>query len=128
MVFNSDKLESMHYGDKVGMLYAYKGPNNETITNKEAVKDLGVMLNRNMLCNDQITILLAKCTAKLGMLFRHFKTRKAEHMIMDYKTYVRSRLEYCNIIWYPYYKKDIAQIVCVQRSFTARIEEVKDLD
>ena len=128
MVFNSDKFESINYGDKEGIIYTYRGPNNEPITNKEAVKDLGVMLNRNMLCKDQIEILLAKCKAKMGMLFRHFKTRKAEHMIMLYKTYVRSPLEYCNMIWYPHYQKDIAQIESVQRSFTARIEEVKDLD
>ena len=128
MVFNSDKFESINYGDRERKLYAYKGPNNETITNKEAVKDLGVMMNRNMLCNDQIATLLAKCKAKMGMLLRHFKTRKAEHMIMLYKTYVRSPLEYCNMIWYPHYQKDIAQIESVQRSFTARIEEVKDLD
>ena len=128
MVFNSDKFEAINYGNKEIMIHAYKGPNNEIITNKEVVKDLGVMLNRNMLCNDQIAIVMAKCRAKMGMLFRHFKTRKAEHMIMLYKTYVRSPLEYCNMIWYPHYQKDIAQIESVQRSFTARIEEVKDLD
>ncbi|XP_068235543.1 uncharacterized protein [Palaemon carinicauda] len=37
-------------------------------------------------------------------------------------------LEYFNVIWYPHYQKDNAKIASVQKSFTARIEVVDDLD
>ena len=49
-------------------------------------------------------------------------------MLTLFKSLVRSRLEYCCEIWDPHLLKDIRRIEQVQRSFTDRIQGLKNLD
>ena len=42
-------------------------------------------------------------------------------MMLLYKSYVRSHLEYCCPLWSPHLQCDIMHIEAVQRSFTAKI-------
>ena len=42
-------------------------------------------------------------------------------MMTLYKTYVRSQLEYCSILWHPQTIEDIELIEGVQRTFTSKI-------
>ena len=128
MMFNANKFEQMNYGKTEGEEYEYRGPSQERIVKKSEVKDLGVVINNMITCSDQINVVISKCRAKIGMIFRHFNTRNAEHMLMLYKTYIRSQIEYCNIVWYPHYQKDIAKIESIQRSYTARIEGMEDMN
>ena len=45
-----------------------------------------------------------------------------------FNSLVRSRLEYCYPLWSPYLQKDIIKIESVQRSFTARIACLKEMN
>ena len=43
-----------------------------------------------------------------------------------YKTYVRSQLEYCSILWHPHTIEDMEAIEGVQRTFTSKIVGLSD--
>merc|ERR1712082_255832 len=57
-----------------------------------------------------------------GMLMRTFITRERNVMLQLFKTYIRSRLEYCSIVWSPTTQEDINKIERLQKSFTANID------
>jgi hypothetical protein len=50
-----------------------------------------------------------------------FSTRDSILLKHAFCTFVRPLLEYCAVIWCPYYKKDVNRIEAVQRSFTKSI-------
>ena len=128
MEFNADKFEHMVFGKKNGNQEKYKGPTGEDIETKEVVKDLGVVVNSSANFKDQIKNTVTACKVMSGFIFRTFTTRKAEPLLKLYKAYIRSKTEYCNVVWCPTSQTEIAQIESIQRSFTFKIEEVKELD
>ena len=56
-----------------------------------------------------------------------FSNRSAKVMVPLFKTMVRSRAEYNCPVWNPSKIEDIKTVESIQRSFTSKIEEVKDL-
>ena len=62
------------------------------------------------------------------MLLRHFKTREPELMTKMFNSYVRSRLEYCSLVWNPWKKEDIDKLERVQKNFTSKIEGLEKLN
>ncbi len=58
----------------------------------------------------------------MGMLFRTFITRDGEAMIKMFNAYVKSKLEYCCVVWSPNEQKYINEIEDIQRIFTSKIE------
>ena len=57
-----------------------------------------------------------------------FNTREAGVMVTLYKSLVRSRLEYCFPLWCPTKLGDIRALENVQRSFTSKIDGLRDVD
>ena len=49
-------------------------------------------------------------------------------MMMMFNSYIRSKLDYCCLIWNPVKKEDIDKIERIQRSFTAKIKGMEELD
>ena len=62
-----------------------------------------------------------------GWILRTFITRDVSTMMLLYKSFVRSHFEYCCPLWSPHLQRDIIQIEAVQRSFTAKIQGLRDL-
>ena len=56
-----------------------------------------------------------------GLLLRTFITREKAPMLQLFNSYIRSRLEYCSIVWSPTLQGDINKIERIQRSFTSKI-------
>ena len=49
-------------------------------------------------------------------------------MLQLFSTYIRSRLEYCSIVWSPTAQGDINKLERLQKSFTARIDGMENLN
>ena len=62
------------------------------------------------------------------MLLRTFETRVREPMIMMFNSYLKSKLEYCCIVWSPKEQQYINKIEDIQRIFTSKIDGMEGLN
>ena len=111
MKFNENKFEQMAYGRIENLnIDPYKNPNGKDIQVKETVKDLGVHTTNDMLFKEHIDKIVNSCKSVMGMLLRTFSTREREPMIKLYNTYIKSKLEYCCIVWSPLQQTLISEL------------------
>ena len=127
MKFNIDKFEQITHGEVTGIpIEPYKNTDGEDIVSDCTIRDLGVICNNNLLFKEHIDDIVMKSKIMSGMLLRTFITREQKVMIQLFNTYIRSRLEYCSIVWSPTLQGDINKIERIQKSFTARIEGMEN--
>lgn len=82
------------------------------------ITDLGVIFDSKLLFNDHLVHIINKSFRNLGFIFRNMKQFKSmKTLILLYNSFVRSKLDYCSIIWCPYYVKYIQAIENVQKKF-----------
>ena len=129
MMFNSDKFEKMSHGEVIGVSNdPYKNPEGENIISDNNIRDLGVICNNNLLFKEHIENLVMKSRIMSGLLLRTFITRERNVMLQLFNTYIKSRLEYCSIVWSPTSQEFINKIERIQKSFTAKIEGMENKD
>ena len=127
MKFNTDKFEYISHGEMDGVPNeAYKNPEGISIVSDDTVRDLGVICNNNLLFKEHIDNIVMKSKVMSGIILRTFTTRERNVMLQLYSTYIRSRLEYCSIVWSPSLQGDINKVERIQKSFTARIEGMEN--
>ena len=73
-------------------------------------------------------IFCSECKVIIGMLLRTFETRVREPMIMMFNSYLKSKLEYCCIVWSPKEQQYINKIEDIQRIFTSKIDGMESLN
>ena len=129
MEFNESKFEKMSHG-KAGHIEegTYRTRSGEEIKSKKTLKDLGVWTGEDASFEDHIEYLVQSSKVRTGMLLRHFKTREPEPMTTMFNSYVRSRLEYCSLVWNPWRKEDIDKLERVQKNFTSKIVGLEKLN
>ena len=129
MEFNETKFEHMTWGITKGIdIASYKTPSGDDIPCKSKVKDLGVITSEDLLFRDHMNSVATACKIKQGIILRKFITRKEEPMMQLFKTYIRSKLDYCCLVWSPWCQKDIDKIERIQKKFTSNIEGMDNLD
>ena len=129
MVFNENKFEQMSHGPlKDITIEPYKTPSGELIQIKSTAKDLGILATDDLRFRDHINKITASSKIVMGMLFRTFSTREGEAMIKMFNAYVKSKLEYCCVVWSPNEQKYINEIEDIQRIFTGKIEGMEELN
>lgn len=84
------------------------------------MKDLGIVLDRNLSFVNQINMLSLKCHRLLGYVVRNSKGLSDDAFVLLFKALIRSLLEYgCNV-WSPYYDVHIHTLERVQNKFLSQ--------
>ena len=125
MQLNKLKYQLLQYGKNKDLKIPYKIDEVE-VEKSNSVKDLGVLMDEDMSFGEQITTIKNKAKKVAGWIFRIVQTRRQDHIMLLYLTYVRPHLEYACSLWSPYKLCQIQAIESVQRSVTSRISELKD--
>ena len=63
-----------------------------------------------------------------GWLLSVFYTRDSKILLSLFSSLIRSKLEYCGVLWNPYLIKDIVKIEGVQRNFTSKMKGMSGLN
>ena len=74
-----------------------------------------------------IARLAAQCRRMASWILRSFRTRDRNTMLLLWKTFVLSRLDYCSQLWSPQSVKLTADLEVIQRHYTKRIHSVSHL-
>merc|ERR1712025_16525 len=106
----------------------YKTRTGKEIKSKKTVKDLGVWTGEDASFEEHIEYLVQSSKVRTGMLLTKFNTREPDLMIKMFNSYVRSKLEYCSLVWNPWKKEEIDKIERVQKNFTSKIEGMEKLN
>ena len=128
MELNESKFQLLQHGKNDELKEPYTLPSGAQVTSDDVVKDLGVYIDSDLKWRHHITNKSAEAARKAGWVLRTFSTRDKDTMMLLYKTYVRSIVEYCCGLWSPYLQCDIMLIESIQRSFTAKIAGLSSLN
>src|SRR5271157_3639301 len=124
MLFNIAKCKVMHFGrNNVKAVYEIDGTKLDEVDEE---RDLGVIMQKDLKCNQQCSRAVKTANRVLGMIKRTFTYLNKENMLLLYKSLVRPHLEYSVQAWRPYYRKDIDLIEKVPRRATKLIPQLKD--
>ena len=129
MVFYDAKFECLMY-----MCHAnssrppdYLNNAGQSIEVSEEVKDLGILMSGNGSYCAHLGEIVTKTRHQVGWIFRTFSCRDRVSMLTIYKATVLPILEYCSQLWGPTKTGDIKLLESIQRSFTSKINEVREL-
>ena len=129
MEFNERKFEKMSHGVTDGVVAGiYKTKSGEEIHENKTVKDLGLLTSKDVSFTEHIDDLVQASKIKAGMLLRTFETREVCPMLKMFNSFIRSKLEYCSMIWNPHKKEEIDKIERIQRNFTSKIKGLEQMD
>ena len=88
-------------------------------------KDLGVYITNNLKWDAHISHIVKKANTMIYLIQKTFANKSITTISKIYKTYIRPKLEYANVVWNPYYIKDIELLERVQRRVTKIPLELK---
>ena len=128
MVFNEDKFQAISYSPKPedSEKTAYTTGKGTIIKEDAEIKDLGVLMHKNMTFNSQVQTAVTKAKQKSGWIMRTFRSREIDTIKTLYKQLVLPHVEYCSVLIHPHKITDIQSLESVQRSMTAKITAYKD--
>ena len=95
------------------------------IEKREAIRDLGILLDKDLKFNQHINQIVENAYFKMFQLLKVLKTNESRILIDAYKAYIRPQLEYASEVWNPYLKMQMSQIEKVQKFFTRRLLVLK---
>ena len=121
MELNESKFQLLQYGKNQDLMQPYQLPSGTSISSDDVVKDLGLYMEKDLRWRQHIANKSAEASRKAGWVLRTFSSRDESTMMLLYKTYVRSIIEYCCALWSPHLLCDITRVEAIQRSFTSKI-------
>ena len=129
MEFNENKFEQMSHGEANNInIEPYKTQDGHEIRIGETVKDLGIIASSNLLFREHIDDIVTSSKIMSGVILRTFSTRQEGPMIRMFNSYIKSKLEYCSLVWSPWHQKEINKLERIQKNFTSKIEGLEQLD
>ena len=117
MEFNENMFEMMSHGNKgITSLGTYKTKSGKELKPNKT-KDLGVLTSEDVSFAEHIENAVQSSKIMSGLLLRIFDTRDPVLMKM-FNAYIRSKIEYCSLIWSPWKKVDIDKLERIQKNYT----------
>lgn len=101
LALNESKCKAVIYTRKKNPLMGIYTVNGVQIETIDEIKDLGIVFTKNFSFNTHIIKLTAECYRKLGFILRASRDLNYDTSIILFNAYVRSKLEYCCVIWNP---------------------------
>ena len=101
--------------------------NNEELKQLREEQDLGVLIDEDLKFHKQTAAAVKKANSILGLIRKSFVAFDKVSLGLLYKSLVRPHLEYCNVIWGPFYKGDVIKVEKIQRRATKLVPELKHL-
>ena len=89
--------------------------------------DLGMNFMRDLKFSQHITKKVNRANSMLAFVKRKFEYLDNHSFLRLYTALVRTHLEFTNVVWHPYLRKDIESIKRVQMRATKLVSNVKDL-
>ena len=90
----------------------------QIICEKEVIRDLGVYVDNKLRFNIHVDKIATKGFKMLGFILRNSKNfKRALTKIAIFNSIVRSDLEYCSVVWTPFYEIHKSRIESVQKRF-----------
>ena len=84
--------------------------NNQELKQVREEKDLGVLIDEELKFHKQTAAAVKKANSILRLIRKSFVAFGKVPLGLLYKSLVRPHLEYCNVIWEPFYKGDIITV------------------
>ena len=88
------------------------------LTRLDETKDLGILFNSRLNFSTHISTIMTNAKQRLYLLRKSFSSCDCDALILAFKTYIISLVEYCSPVWSPSSVGDILKIESIQRSFT----------
>ena len=101
--------------------------NNQALEQVTEEKDLGVVIDNKLNFHKHAAAAVKKGNSILGMIKKSFIAFDMKIVPLLYQSLVRPHLEYGNVVWGPFYKKDIQLIEKVQRRASKLIPNIRNL-
>jgi hypothetical protein len=122
---NPAKCKIMHFGHKnPSHLYSL---DDRPLNVVSCTKDLGIYVSDQCTFHEHVSYISTKANKMLGLVRHAFVSRNENVLLMLYKTYVRSILEFGSLLWCPYRKFLSDRVESVQRRFSRMFPELKHL-
>lgn len=118
MSLNVSKCSVISFGRKRAMQFFDYTLRQTNLKRETTVKDLGVLLDTKLTFKDHTAYIVSKASSQLGFIFRFAKKFKDVYCLKAlYCALVRPILEYCAVVWSPFYRNGKKRIEAVQRRF-----------
>lgn len=118
MSLNAEKCNHVHFSRKKGRYFCGYNIKGRIICEKEVIRDLGVYIDNKLRFNVHVDKIATKGFKMLGFILRNCKNFKhASTKIAIFNSIVRSGLEYCSIVWTPFYDIHKRRLESVQKRF-----------
>lgn len=115
---NPDKCKSIRFYKKSSVNPFSYSINNNLLENVYYIKDLGIIIDSNLKFNYHIDAVVSKSSKMLGFLSRSTKDfTNTRSLNILFSSLVRSILDYCSVVWSPYYNLQITRLENIQKRF-----------
>lgn len=118
MELNVDKCMVISFSRKKSTTHhAYK-VNGSTLESKTLINDLGILLDSKLTFKHHIDMVYCKSKRMLGFIKRRGKEFNDPFIFKSlYCALVRPILEYCSVVWMPFFEVDKKKLESVQKQF-----------
>ena len=128
MKLNNTKLEMLHYSQGNEFVNQYTAPDGTHISNKEWVKDLGIIMSNDASFTTHIDHVTLKLRNMAAWILRTFQSREREVLMTMWKSLALPIHDYCSQLWSPSKKGEIQKLENVQRSFVRKVKSLDNLN